>query len=88
VRRWGEADGAARGASLEGAAAWGPIALVWGADDATCDPAVARALAAALPAAVTVEVGGAGHRMSDARLAPALRATAVQWVNALRDAQA
>ncbi len=87
-RGWGAADGHARGASLEAAAQWGPISLVWGADDATCDPAVARTLARALPAAQSVEVAAAGHRMGDARLAPALRTVAVAWVAALRRADA
>lgn len=56
-----------------------PVSVVWGAADATCDPAVARALAAALPGALSHEVPEAGHRMSDPRLAPALRAAARDW---------
>lgn len=58
-----------------------PVSLVWGAADATCDPAVARALAAVLPGARSHEVPEAGHRMSDPRLAPALRAAAREWVS-------
>lgn len=62
-----------------------PVSLVWGAADATCDPAVARALAAALPEALSNEVPEAGHRMSDPRLAPALLAAAREWAMRCRD---
>lgn len=56
-----------------------PVSLVWGAADATCDPAVGRALAAALPGALSNEVPEAGHRMGDPRLAPTLLAAAREW---------
>lgn len=87
-RGWGEADGVPRGAPPRPASGWGPVSLVWGRDDATCDPAAARALAAALPDAVACEVPGAGHRMSDPRLQPALGAAARDWVAALQGAAA
>lgn len=61
----------------------GPVAIAWGAADATCDPAVAAALAAAWPAAQAWVADGAGHRMSDAALAPVLRAAAGAWVDRL-----
>mgnify|MGYP002784615122 FL=1 len=81
-RGWGEADGHPRGGTLPHDA--GPVTLVWGDADATCDPAVARTLAAGCPAADAREVAGAGHRMGDARLAPVLAAAARDWVSRLR----
>lgn len=57
----------------------GPLAIAWGAADACCDPAVARRLAAAWPAAVACEVAGGGHRMGEARIAPALALAARAW---------
>lgn len=60
-----------------------PVAVVWGEADASCDPAVARALLARLPKARGTAVTGAGHRMSDPRLAPALAAAARDWIAAL-----
>ena len=62
-----------------------PVSVVWGAADATCDPAVARALVAALPGALSNEVPEAGHRMSDPRFAPALHAAARDWALRCRD---
>jgi proline iminopeptidase len=62
----------------------GPVSLVWGAADATCDPAQARWLATCFASAVAEEEAEAGHRMSDARLAPALAAAAVAWARRLR----
>lgn len=58
----------------------GPLAVVWGGADATCDPATARHLAAAWPQADAREVAGGGHRMGDPRMAPALHAAARDWV--------
>lgn len=84
LRGWGERDGWPRGAP-DGPLPPGPVRLVWGAEDATCDPAVARALAAR-PGTAAREVAGAGHRMGDPRLAPALAEVAAEWVDALRRA--
>jgi len=56
-----------------------PVSVVWGDADATCDPAVARALVARLPRARSLAVAGAGHRMSDRLLAPALASAARDW---------
>lgn len=80
---WGGADGHAPGlpAALCAGAPVSVVHAVWGADDATCDPAAARALVAALPGAHGCEVPGAGHRMSDPLLAPALRAAARAWLS-------
>lgn len=61
----------------------GPVAIVWGDADATCDPAAARSLARHWPQALAREVPGAGHRMSDARLAPALAEEVRAWVGRL-----
>lgn len=83
LRGWGEVDGCARGMPVRCVPADRPVALVWGTADATCDPAVAHALMARLPGAVGREVAGAGHRMSDPQLAPALRETAQAWIAAL-----
>lgn len=58
----------------------GPVALVHGLSDATCDPASTAWLAALWPQARVARVPGAGHRMSDPRLAPALREMARHWV--------
>lgn len=72
---------------VEDMAAWrGPLALVWGEADATCDPAVAGRWCKVCEAIPAVAVPGAGHRLGDPLLAPALRACAVAWVAALRSA--
>jgi proline iminopeptidase len=88
VAGWGERDGVPRGLIVPPLAADAPVELVWGDADATCDPAQAEALAAALSAAGLAvrrhAVAGAGHRMGDARLAPALRAAARDWVARLQ----
>jgi len=85
---WGERDGVPRGVLVPPLAADAPVELVWGDADATCDPAQAEALAVALAAAGLAvrrhAVAGAGHRMGDARLAPALRAAARDWVARLQ----
>lgn len=60
-----------------------PVSVVWGEADATCDPAVARALVARLPGARALAVAGAGHRMSDPLLAPALASAARDWAAAV-----
>lgn len=60
-----------------------PLTLVHGADDAVCPVATSEQLAAALPHARFERVDGAGHRMSDARLAPRLREAAQAWCRAL-----
>lgn len=57
-----------------------PVGVVWGEADATCDPAVARALAARFAGARASAVPGAGHRMNDPLLAPALSSAARDWV--------
>ena len=57
----------------------GPLALAWGRADATCDPAVARRLAAEWPQAAVCEVDGGGHRMGDARMAPAVEQAVRAW---------
>lgn len=82
---WGAGGLAAGWPLCDGAAvvSAGPVHAVWGAADATCDPAVARALIPRLPRAIWHEVPGAGHRMNDPRLAPVLREAARAWVSAL-----
>ncbi|HSV71169.1 MAG TPA: alpha/beta fold hydrolase [Methylibium sp.] len=84
---WGERDGVPRGLVLPRLAAGAPVELIWGEQDATCDPASARALAAALAesglAVRSCGVAGAGHRMGDPLLAPRLRAVAQGWVASL-----
>lgn len=84
---WGERDGVPRGLVLPRLAAGAPVELVWGEQDATCDPASARGLAAALAgsglAVRSSGVAGAGHRMGDPLLAPQLRAVAQRWVASL-----
>lgn len=78
-----------------GAAAWswdgvapvsladiGPIGLVWGEADATCDPRMAWALARQWPSARARSVPDAGHRMSDPRLAPVIAEELRSWVSA------
>lgn len=57
----------------------GPVALVGGDEDRCCDPAVRDGLAALWPQAPCTRVPGAGHRMGDPRLAPALAASARAW---------
>jgi proline iminopeptidase len=82
LRAWGECDGHPRGlpaAPLD----CGPSGVVCGADDATCDPALARALAQCLPGARVRVVPGAGHRLGDPRLAPVLAEAAREWAAAL-----
>lgn len=85
---WGERQGWPRGLGPLRLAAGTPAAVVWGEADATCDPAVARGLAVALAeAGLAVRqqaIEGAGHRMSDPRLAPALQAGAHDWVGRLQ----
>ncbi|WP_428422947.1 alpha/beta fold hydrolase [Methylibium sp.] len=76
---WGAVGGQAP-AGMPALHAGSAVSVVWGAADATCDPAVARVIAASLPGARAQEVLGAGHRMSDPLLAPALRAAAREWV--------
>lgn len=61
----------------------GPVSIVWGAADATCDPAAAKSLARHWPQAHAREVPDAGHRMGDARLAPALAEEVRGWVGRL-----
>ncbi len=84
---WGEREGVPRGPVVPPLADDSPVMLVWGAADATCDPAQAERLAAALAAAGLAPhcraVAGAGHRMSDPRLAPALREAAQAWAASL-----
>ena len=60
-----------------------PMALVWGEADATCDPTLARALANGALHLRARAVAGAGHRMSDPQLAPALAEAAREWVGEL-----
>lgn len=79
---WGEHAGHPRGLPRT-LPACGPRAVAWGSEDATCDPATARALAAAWPDALANEAAGAGHRLTDPRLAPVLAATAREWVGAM-----
>lgn len=85
---WGEREGFARGPLVPALPSGTPVGLVWGEADATCDPAQAETLAAALAAAGLAvrpqAVAGAGHRMGDARLAPALRGAARDWVGRLQ----
>ncbi len=57
-----------------------PVRVAWGEADATCDPAAARSLVARLAGARATAVPGAGHRMGDPLLAPALAAAARDWV--------
>lgn len=75
LRRWGS-DDAIEGAWPEARALaqrWhGPVEIVAGSEDATCDPDVALQLARLWPDARCHLVPGAGHRMSDERLAPGL----------------
>ena len=61
----------------------GPVALVHGEADATCDPANTHWLAGLWPDVLVNRVPDAGHRMSDPRLAPLLRETAQRWAGAL-----
>ncbi len=87
LRGWGALDGLPTGVLLPRLAAGAPVQLVWGEDDATCDPAGARPLCEALTAAGLAvradAVPGAGHRMGDSRLAAALRAAAPDWIGRL-----
>jgi len=87
---WGALDGVPQGVLVPEMAAGSPVSVVWGAEDATCDPAASRLLCEALCAAgLQVEqaaVAGAGHRMSEPRLASALASAAQGWVAALRGA--
>jgi proline iminopeptidase len=75
LRRWGAAD-AQEGAwpeARELARRWqGPVEIVAGSEDATCDPDTALQLAHLWPDARCHLVPGAGHRMNDERLAPGL----------------
>jgi proline iminopeptidase len=79
LAHWGCADAQA-GAWPEAerlAKAWsGPVSIVAGADDACCDPALARRLATLWPRAELRVVPGAGHRLDDPLLAPVLAAAA------------
>lgn len=79
LRRWGATD-AVEGAWPEARAlarTWqGPVEIVAGCDDATCDPQTALQLASLWSDARCHLVPGAGHRMSDERLAPGLAAAA------------
>jgi len=61
----------------------GPVSVVWGEADATCDPQIALALARHWPSARARAVPAAGHRMSDSRLAPALKEEARGWIESL-----
>lgn len=61
----------------------GPVHVVWGAADATCDPSQARWLVERFESATAHEVPEAGHRMSDPKLAPALAQAAVAWAQSL-----
>ncbi|MET0211270.1 MAG: alpha/beta fold hydrolase [Burkholderiaceae bacterium] len=61
----------------------GPVSIVWGEADGTCDPAVAATLARQWPSAHTAAVPGAGHRMGDPRLQPVLAAEARRWALSL-----
>lgn len=86
--RWRGTQAAAQPWSIESVAPrsladLGPLALVWGEADATCDPQVARALATRWPTAVACPAAGAGHRMSDPHLAPVLREQAQRWARRL-----
>lgn len=85
-----QAWGGARTGEQAGLGAWvearaiadrlpGPVAVVGGRADACCDPAVVDGLARLWPQAVVDRVDGAGHRMGDALLAPALRRSACAW---------
>lgn len=81
LQAWGREDGAGAWPTLPDEAAWGgPLSLVWGADDACCDPAVAQRLATAWPDARARAVPGAGHRMGDPAMAPVLAAEARAWL--------
>ncbi|MBA3623604.1 MAG: hypothetical protein H0W48_03955, partial [Methylibium sp.] len=81
-RGWGECDGHSRGLPAAPLAC-GPSGVVCGADDATCDPALANELGRVLPGARVNVVPGAGHRLNDSRLALALADAAREWVAAL-----
>ena len=87
---WGAADGIPVGTLQPALPPGTPVRIVWGREDATCDPAVAQALGQALAeagmAVSSQEVAGAGHRMSDPQLAPALAAAARAWVADLQRA--
>jgi proline iminopeptidase len=61
----------------------GPVSVVWGEADATCDPQVAWALAGHWPSARARGVPGAGHRMGDPRLGPVLAEEIGAWVGRL-----
>lgn len=84
LRGWGEADGVPRGVLVPELAPRTPVSLVWGREDATCDPesaeSLSRTLSSAGLAVSPCAVEGAGHRMSDPRLAPALARAARDWV--------
>jgi proline iminopeptidase len=88
LRGWGSLDGVPQGVLVPELAAGSPVSVVWGSDDATCDPAAAEVLCEALRAAdldvQQAAVSGAGHRMSEPRLASALASAAQAWVSALR----
>lgn len=88
LRRWGASDGVPRGVCVPELAAGSPVSVLWGAEDATCDPAAAEGLCEALRVAGhevhQMAVPGAGHRMSDPRLAPALAQGAQGWITELR----
>ncbi|RZT97876.1 alpha/beta fold hydrolase [Rivibacter subsaxonicus] len=79
LAHWGCADPGA-GAWPEAeqlSRAWsGPVSIVAGAEDACCDPALARRLATLWPQALLQIVPGAGHRLDDPLLAAALAAAA------------
>lgn len=91
LRGWGALDGVPVATQVPPLPPHAPVRMVWGADDATCDPAAARSLAQALISAGLAvhceEVPGAGHRMGDPRLAPVLRDAARAWIVALQTAQ-
>ncbi|WP_292451225.1 alpha/beta fold hydrolase [Methylibium sp.] len=81
-RGWGECDGHPRGLPAA-ELALGPSGVVCGADDATCDPALANELGRVLPGARVRVVPSAGHRLGDPQLAPALADAAREWIAAL-----
>lgn len=88
LRGWGALDGVPQGVLVPEMAAGSPVSVVWGAEDATCDPAAAKVLCEALCAAGLgvhqAAVSGAGHRMTEPRLAAALASAAQDWVSELR----
>jgi proline iminopeptidase len=90
LRGWGALDGVPQGVLVPQLAAGSPVSVVWGDEDATCDPAAAEVLCEALRAAgldvQQAAVSGAGHRMSEPRLASALARAAQGWVAELRSA--